>query len=129
MGFAGKVAFAFVFDERDVSAADDVGCLSELDVRGAVPEPIYAQAGEGDEIFLFSARRKGNGEHCMSDLLDDDGARCEGKIRYVERSEVADIRTAETGLLRIVAHEAQPFRPVLDDVGSDGWMVGDLLDK
>ena len=38
-----KVAFAFVFDERDVSAADDVGCLYELDVRGALPEPIYAQ--------------------------------------------------------------------------------------
>jgi len=72
VGFARKVTFAFVFDERDASAADDVGCLCELDVRRAVPEPIYAQAGEGDEIFLFSAGGKGNGEHCMSDLLDDD---------------------------------------------------------
>ena len=47
----------------------------------------------------------------------------------MERSEVADRRTTETGLLRIVAHETQPLRLVLDDVGSDGWMVGDLLKK
>ena len=72
VGFAGKVTFAFIFDERDVSAADDVGCLCELDVRGAIPEPIYAQAGEGDEIFLFSSRGKGNGEYRMPDLLDND---------------------------------------------------------
>ena len=48
MGFARRVAFAFIFDERDVFAADDVGCPCMLDVKGAVPEPIYAQAGEGE---------------------------------------------------------------------------------
>ena len=53
--FAGKVAFAFIFDERDGSAADDVGRPCELDVRGAISEPISAQAGEGDAIFPFSA--------------------------------------------------------------------------
>ena len=46
-----------------------------------------------------------------------------------ERSEAADMHTAETGLLSIVAHETQPFRLVIDDVGSNGWMVGDLGDK
>ena len=55
MEFAGKVAFAFIFDERDGSAADDVGRPCELDVRGAISEPISAQAGEGDAIFPFSA--------------------------------------------------------------------------
>ena len=48
VGFARRVAFAFIFDERDVSAADDVGCPCILDVKGAIPEPIYAQAGEGE---------------------------------------------------------------------------------
>ena len=72
VGFAGKVAFVFILDERDVSAADDIGCLCKLDARGAVAEPIYAQAGESDEIFLFSAGRNGNGEHCTSNSLDDD---------------------------------------------------------
>ena len=31
-----------------MSAADDVGCPCKLDVKGAIPEPIYAQAGEGE---------------------------------------------------------------------------------
>ena len=27
----------------------------------------------------------------------------------------------------ILTYETQPFRLLLDDVGGDGWMVGDLL--
>jgi len=38
-------------------------------------------------------------------------------------------RTAETGLLGVVADEFETFGLVLDDIGGDGWVVGDLLDE
>lgn len=38
-------------------------------------------------------------------------------------------RTAETGLCGVVAEELKAFGFVLDDIGGDGWVVGDLLDE
>ena len=97
-------------------------------LRGAVAEPIYAQAGEGDQIFHFSAvGRKTVSTACPIRLTMIEPTVREDK--YAERSEVADIHTAETSLLRIVTHETQPLRPVLDNVGNDGSLAGDPLDR
>lgn len=38
-------------------------------------------------------------------------------------------RTAETGLCGVVAEELKALGFVLDDIGGDGWVVGDLLDE
>ena len=38
-------------------------------------------------------------------------------------------RTAETSLLGIVTDEFETFGFVLDDIGCDGWVMGDLLDE
>lgn len=39
------------------------------------------------------------------------------------------MNTAETGFLCIVADKAETFGFVLNDIGSDGWMVGDLFNE
>lgn len=63
----------------------------------------------------------------MSDLTDDDGSGCDGEVR--DGLFGRWVRTAETGLLGVVADEFDTFGFVLDDVGCDGWVVGDLFDE
>lgn len=72
--FAGEVAFAFVVDCGDETATRDVRGFGELNVGGAVPDSVDAEAGEGEEIFDGGPGGRGVGEHSVADLLHDDRA-------------------------------------------------------
>ena len=53
-------------------------------------------------------------------MIDDDRARCYTRQdKYAKRGGVRGIRTAETGLLGVVAYEVRPYELVLDNVGSE----------
>ena len=123
MGFAGKVALAFVFDGGKETITDDKGSVCEFDVGRSVPETIYSEFGKGDEVFGAVDSEDG-----MSYLTHDDGSSYQRKVSegWV-RGDAG--HTAETGLLGVVADEFEAFGSVLDDIGCDGWVVGDLLDE
>lgn len=69
MGFAGKVALAFVFNGSKETIADDRGSVCEFNVGRSVPETIYSEFGKGDEVFGAV-----DSEHGMSYLTYDDGS-------------------------------------------------------
>ena len=57
-----KIALALALEHGDPAGdPDDVGRLCELDVGGAVPEAVDAQAREGDEV-LRGAQLGGRGD-------------------------------------------------------------------
>jgi len=43
--------------------------------------------------------------------------------------EICDGHTTKACFLSIVSNQSQAFRFILDDIGSDGWVMRDLLDK
>jgi len=69
VGFSGKVALAFVFDGGKETIADDGGSVCEFNVGRSVPETIYSEFGEGDEVFGAV-----DGEDGVSYLTYDDGS-------------------------------------------------------
>ena len=108
---AAKVSLALVLDGRRVPRGrDDVTRVGEFNVRAAEPEPVDAEAGKGDEVFLDGAVGELVREDGVPDLLDDDAPRGEGC------------------LLCVVAREDESLRGVRDAVRGNGRVVGDLLD-
>jgi len=107
MRLAREISLSLVLDGGDVSATDDVGRLGQFDIRGSVPETINTETGEGDQVLLCLV----NSEHCMTNLLYDDGAR------------------AERGFLRVMAYEFETLLLVLDHVCGDGRVMRYLFDE